>query len=86
MLPRMMPHEPGFADHDHGLTGPIVVLDRNENIWAVWIEPPPTRESRRATFTDKNSAWAEALRLCAENRCGLRDEACGMTGSRSAIE
>lgn len=64
--------------------GCVVVLDRTAHFWSVFFDPPLADGERRSTFADKNSAWGEAMRRAADNRCGFRDDADAKTGVRSA--
>lgn len=71
-------------DFDFGPPGPVVVLDRAADTWAVFFDPPMPDGERRVTFADKNTAWGEAMARCAEHRFGFRDDANPATGNRNA--
>lgn len=71
-------------DFDFSPPGPVVVLDRAADTWAVFFDPPMPDGDRRVTFGDKNSAWGVAMSRCQEHRFGFRDDANPATGNRNA--
>lgn len=71
-------------DADFGPPGPVVVLDRTGDAWAVFFDPPMPDGERRATFSTKDAGWGEAMSRCREHRFGFRDDANAATGNRNA--
>lgn len=79
-----MPREPEDDDLDLGPPGPVVVLDRADELWAVFYDPPMPDGEHRVTFATKDAGWGEAMCRARRHRLGFRDDANFMTGNRNA--
>jgi len=71
-------------DDDLAPAGPVVVLDRLDDRWFVFFDPPLADGEQRAAYRTKNDAWAEARQRAADHRLGFRDDANPQTGNRNA--
>jgi len=74
------------GDTEADLDGPVVVIAREGGDFVTFIDPAPAKDSARKLFSDKNTAWGEALSMCRQHRCGLRDEADPRSGNRNAAK
>lgn len=64
--------------------GPIVVLAKDGDAFAVSIEPRQPTGDHRTTYASRDAAWAAARELWTLFKCGLRDDADPMMNNRNA--